>query len=357
MSRRWAPSTAVEPGVGACASCSGRGSRPPSSPRRRRGHRGALAPRLLRARARQSCRSRGAQQRLRQLRLPRPERRLVSRASAAWIERTSRSCAASPMLRTAQPRARAALSGDNSSRAAAGRSRAFDVDLVPVAIFWGRAPHKEDSLWRLLFTEDWVLVGPLPQAAQRAVQRPQHRGAISASRIGLREAIGGLPPPRGVRRLMRALRAELRAQRASTIGPDLSHRRTMVAHVLRTRAVRRAVRREMHRLAQGAAIDAARRAPVALRTARRYAMEIAANYSQPFVTFMASVLGRLVEPPVRRRRVRARREAAGDRRRRRDHLRSVPSQPHGLSAAFLRDLSQGLRGSAHRRRRESQHAA
>ena len=45
-----------------------------------------------------------------------------------------------------------------------------------------------------------------------------------------------------------------------------------------------------------------------------------------------------------------------DRRRRRDHLRALPSQPHGLSAALVRDLPQGIRGSARRRRRESQHA-
>ncbi len=43
--------------------------------------------------------------------------------------------------------------------AAAAADPQLDVDLVPVAIFWGRAPHKEASLWRLLFAEDWVLVG------------------------------------------------------------------------------------------------------------------------------------------------------------------------------------------------------
>ncbi len=57
-------------------------------------------------------------------------------------------------------------------------------------------------------------------------------------------------------------------------------------HVLKTQAVRRAVRREMRsRGRQG------RRA--ALKAAPRFALEIAANYSQPFITFMALVLGRL----------------------------------------------------------------
>ena len=43
--------------------------------------------------------------------------------------------------------------------AAAAADSRFDVDLVPVAIFWGRAPRKEASVWRLLFAEDWALVG------------------------------------------------------------------------------------------------------------------------------------------------------------------------------------------------------
>jgi glycerol-3-phosphate O-acyltransferase len=76
----------------------------------------------------------------------------------------------------------------------------------------------------------------------------------------------------------------------------------MVAHILRTQAVRHAVRREMQarrelaaeargRGRAGLARRARRRA--VLLTARQYAMEIAANYSQPFVTFMASILRRL----------------------------------------------------------------
>jgi glycerol-3-phosphate O-acyltransferase len=77
----------------------------------------------------------------------------------------------------------------------------------------------------------------------------------------------------------------LRAQRASSIGPDLSHRRTMVLQILKTQAVRQAVRNEMQ------ARQLQRRPTLLL--ARKYALEIAANYSQAFVTFMAMALGRL----------------------------------------------------------------
>jgi glycerol-3-phosphate O-acyltransferase len=183
----------------------------------------------------------------------------------------------------------------------AAAHREFDIDLVPVAIYWGRAPQKQESVWRLLFTEDWVLVGRFRKFLN-VLFNGRNTVVYFGEPLRLREAIGDLPPGRSVRRVLRTLRAVFRAQRASTIGPDLSHRRTMVAHILRTQAVRHAVRSEiLARLAR--ARDARgrgrtrllRRAQrrAVLLTARKYAMEIAANYSQPFITFMALMLGRL----------------------------------------------------------------
>ena len=166
----------------------------------------------------------------------------------------------------------------------------FDVDLVPVAIFWGRAPQKEVSVWRLLFAEDWGLAGRFNKMLN-VVFNGRNTVVYFGDSIRLRDAMEeGLDAPRSVRRILRSLRAALRAQRASTIGPDLSHRRTLVAHILNTQAVRQAVREEMKtRSKMGRPVK--RRA--ALLIARKHALEIAANYSQPFVTFMSLALGRL----------------------------------------------------------------
>ncbi len=183
----------------------------------------------------------------------------------------------------------------------ASREPSFDVDLIPVAIYLGRAPEKEQSLWRLVFTEDWVLLGRFRKLLN-VLFNGRNTVVYFGEPIALREALADLPPQRGVRRAMRALRAGFRAQRASTIGPDLSHRRTMVAHIMRTQAVRHAVRAEMNaRLARARELRGraharqlkrARRRAVLL-TARRDAREIAANYSQTFISIMASVLSRL----------------------------------------------------------------
>jgi glycerol-3-phosphate O-acyltransferase len=211
--------------------------------------------------------------------LPRPTRRLMvggKRADRAYFELTRRSLFRRNAARA--PRYLVQLID------AAAHSE-FDVDLVPVAIFWGRAPHKEISWWRLPFTEDWILVGRF-----RKFLSVMFNGRNTLVHFGeplrLRDVLHeGLSEPRSVRRVLRSLRMVLRAQRASSIGPDLSHRRTMVLQVLKTQAVRQAVRDEMQ-------ARQLQRRP-ALLLARKYALEIAANYSQAFVTFMAMALGRL----------------------------------------------------------------
>jgi glycerol-3-phosphate O-acyltransferase len=103
--------------------------------------------------------------------------------------------------------------------------------------------------------------------------------------ISLRSMLDASPTQAQARRMTRVLRGVLRRQRATRIGPDLSHRRTIVAQVLRSRAVRAVVAaeaREKH--------DKYR---PGLLQARKYAFEIAANYSHTFVQFGEKLLGRV----------------------------------------------------------------
>jgi glycerol-3-phosphate O-acyltransferase len=214
--------------------------------------------------------------------LPRPARRLMmgeKRADRAYFELLRR-----PSLFSIRNAARAPRYLVQLVAAAAAYPQ-FDVDLVPVAIFWGRAPHKEVSWWRLPFTEDWILVGRFRKFLS-VIFNGRNTLVYFGEPIRLRDVMEeGLTEPRSVRRVLRSLRMVLRAQRASSIGPDLSHRRTMVLQILKTQSVRQAVRNEMQ------ARQLQRRQGLLL--ARKYALEIAANYSQAFVTFMAMALGRL----------------------------------------------------------------
>ncbi|MFT3906276.1 MAG: glycerol-3-phosphate 1-O-acyltransferase PlsB [Steroidobacteraceae bacterium] len=167
-----------------------------------------------------------------------------------------------------------------AQRAAPG----FDVQLVPAAVYWGRAPQKERSWLRLLISDDWAIGSGLRKFFAVLIN-----GRRTTVQLGDPVNLRSLTDPAldtavNARRVARSLRAQLGRMRAARIGPDLSHRRTIVAEVLRTRAVRAAVRQELRD--KGGKLT--RRA--ALLEARRLAEEIAANYSHSFVTFMSGVL-------------------------------------------------------------------
>jgi glycerol-3-phosphate O-acyltransferase len=168
---------------------------------------------------------------------------------------------------------------------AAAEDLAFDADLVPVSLFWGRSPDRERSWFRLLLAEDWDIGGRFRKLLSLAFNG-RNLLVLFGEPLPLQPSLAetrGMP--RGPRRLWRQLRVQFRNQRAATIGPDLSHRRTIVAEVLRTKVVRDAVQQDVR--------EQKLRRRDALEVARGYAYEIAANYSHWFVVFMSGVLGRL----------------------------------------------------------------
>src|ERR1700761_1546531 len=175
------------------------------------------------------------------LKLPRPQKRLLhavkdlrsffylSRPRGFWDERLDRRTPAQLQQMIA------AVAADPQ----------LDVELVPVAMYWGRAPQKERSWFRLLLVEDWGIT-----STARKVMQVLFNGRDTLIEfdepISLRSlmAVEAGAAMRG-RRVTRALRALLAKQRSARIGPDLSHRRTILNSVLRTRAVRAVVAQEM----------------------------------------------------------------------------------------------------------------
>jgi glycerol-3-phosphate O-acyltransferase len=212
------------------------------------------------------------------LSIPRPRKRLIgessdlrsffylSRPRGFWDERLDRR--PPPQLEQML----AALDADPQ----------LDIDLVPVAVYWGRAPQREGSWIRLLLVENWALTSRARKFLQVLfngrntlveLEKPVSLRSLLGDETGM--AVRG-------RRVARFLRNLYAQQRAARIGPDLSHRRTIVTRVLRTRAVRAAVAQEAREKAL------TRRA--AMLEARRYAEEIAANYSHAFVRFLERLL-------------------------------------------------------------------
>jgi glycerol-3-phosphate O-acyltransferase len=157
-----------------------------------------------------------------------------------------------------------------------------DFELVPAAVYWGRAPQKEASWLRLLLVEDWALTSRARKFLQVLVNGRDTLIELDEP-MSLRELLGAeLGSALRGRRVARTLRGLYARRRAARIGPDLSHRRTIVNRVLRTRAVRAAVTQEMR--------ERKLTRQKALLRARGYAWEIAANYSHAFVRFMEHAL-------------------------------------------------------------------
>ena len=164
----------------------------------------------------------------------------------------------------------------------AGREPELELDVVPVSVFWGRAPERERSWFDLVLSESWALVGPF-----RRLLSILFNGRSTLIRFGEARPVrswlaDGQEPARSARRLLKDLRAEFRHMRVDTLGPELATRRVIVSQVLRTRAVRQAARQEMRER------KVSRRE--ALRQARRFALEIAADYSHAFVRLMDRLL-------------------------------------------------------------------
>ena len=176
--------------------------------------------------------------------------------------------------------------------------RVADVQLIPVSIFWGRAPEREERegsklhglRWlRLWAAEGWGGRSRLKKLFsmiffRRAVVA-KFGEAISLSALIKIAEIEGLDRERLVRRAARLLRSEFRSEREAAIGPDLSHRRTLIDSMMREPRVRDAILREVD----------SKKTTLAKVEARADGMgrEIAADYSYVLVRFMERLLGRL----------------------------------------------------------------
>ncbi|HZY33908.1 MAG TPA: glycerol-3-phosphate 1-O-acyltransferase, partial [Rhodanobacter sp.] len=160
-----------------------------------------------------------------------------------------------------------------------------DIQIVPVSIYVGRAPSRDSGWFRVLFSENWVMVGRFRRMLALLLNGRDtvvHFSAPVSLRLMLDES-GGITPERFARKVARVLRTHFRRIRAAVIGPDLSHKRTVVDAVLNAEPVRAAI-------AASAAKEKTSQAK-AWRKAHQLALEIAADYSHPVVRSASFLLG------------------------------------------------------------------
>ena len=184
--------------------------------------------------------------------------------------------------------------------ASAGRpgpdgAAAGDLQICPVAIYWGRAPDRDTGVVGLATGENWDIGGRASKLVTTIVHGRNTLVRFSEP-LSLSQLVASGPGPeagddpervaeRLTRKLSRILRVHFRQRRIATLGPDRSHRRTVIAQVLADPAVRRAVAHEVQRDDRGAAR--------VHRRAERDALEIAADVSYPTIRLLDRLLTKL----------------------------------------------------------------
>ncbi|WP_204352648.1 glycerol-3-phosphate 1-O-acyltransferase PlsB [Salinicola halophilus] len=167
---------------------------------------------------------------------------------------------------------------------ALSRHPELDVQLVPVSVFWSRAPAKEFGFWKMLAADDWAWSGRLRRLLSVVVNGRQLE-AHWGQPIRLRALVDDTPAALLPRKIARVLRVHFRRIRTRVLGPDLSHRRTLVRGVVSSRAVQRTLQETAQ--ANATSLEQER------RRAERYAREIASNMSYPVLRFCYQLLKRL----------------------------------------------------------------
>lgn len=179
-----------------------------------------------------------------------------------------------------------------------------ELQIVPVAVYWGRAPDKERSVWSLFFSENWKIAGRTrkfittvvygrdtllsisePLSLNAFIDSTGRKKASTSSDTPPSQAIPKPDAERLQRKLSRILRVHFRHRRIASLGPDQSHRRMLVGHVLADPAVKSAIQSEADK--SGKHIDRIQ------DRANKYATEIAADVSYPTVRVLHRLMNRL----------------------------------------------------------------
>lgn len=158
------------------------------------------------------------------------------------------------------------------------------VKIIPVNIFWGRSPNKEKSFLKIWLGDSWSVTSKVRRIVS-IILNGRNTFVHVSQPLDIQGVISENPSmeaSRLIRKLGRVLRVHFRHTRSAVIGPDLSHRRTLVHRLIRKPMVKAAIEREM----QEKGISYEKAAAKAIK----YGDEIASNQSHSTIRFLDIVL-------------------------------------------------------------------
>ena len=156
------------------------------------------------------------------------------------------------------------------------------IKIVPVSIFWGHQPDREKSVFKLILSENWSVTSSFKKLLA-IIFHPGHILVQYSAPVNLSEIIVSEPDPKKqIRKLLRVLRVHFNHQRQAIIGPDLSHRRTLINTMLTSNNVMAVVHQE--------ATENNESLQIVEQRALSYAKEISSHQSYRVIRFFQALL-------------------------------------------------------------------
>lgn len=154
----------------------------------------------------------------------------------------------------------------------------IDIQFVPVSIFWGRPVAKQKNAFTVLFAHSWEIAGRVRQFFRILIHGRDTLVQFSEV-ISFRSLLAGrLDNDENIDNIQRVLSDRLNQLKTATLGPDTSHRRTLVRDLLLVPAVQDAIRKR--------SIEDNKSPYKAALQARKYLYEIVADRTSITIRLM-----------------------------------------------------------------------
>jgi glycerol-3-phosphate O-acyltransferase len=154
----------------------------------------------------------------------------------------------------------------------------LDIQFVPVSIFWGRPVAKQQHALTVLFAHSWEIAGRIRQFFRILIHGRETLVQFSEA-ISFRSLlIDRLDNDENVDTIQNALSGRLQQVKIATLGPDTSHRRTLVRELLLIPEVQDAIRKR--------SIEENKSPYKAALQARKYLYEIMADRTSITIRLM-----------------------------------------------------------------------
>lgn len=157
------------------------------------------------------------------------------------------------------------------------RQRTQSIKVVPISLFWGHQPDKEKSWLKLMLSDNWSATSRIRKILALLLV-PKHLLVEFGEPVDLLSINRAQDNPAlAARHLHRKLRTHFTQQRQAILGPDLSHRRTLLKTITESDRVRAAV--------IDASISNQEPQTETAKRAEKYAREIASDQSYRVIRF------------------------------------------------------------------------